>query len=368
MKRLFKKVIFYIRGAFYSFFGGMKSSEDIILHSNVNDDGCNQSITQEVNSERISKALLRGEVTQEVGELRYRTYMVDKESKDFEYYAPTLAIRKDKQDNRFIKYDNSDGEALILSQENKPKVETVLETLKQVGGRGVKTEYTIHIKRGFTTPRYRLERYIKRLDIKGEEYGHDIIDIYVTKYFNPTDFTSKGFVKSIEKTLVDKKTPDFLEFKSIYFTTSGAYGEEDLTEVSITNLKYIETKEFDGNYIIRFSGDVVSKKVDLTKKYYSKTMDEKYKTNEKKDVALHLNDYLKKDTYKCEKCGKEVVLDYEMIDALECYQGRDITKEFDEKTNSDVTEFLDMQMSEQTFGTMMCSKCLQKYLEEYNLA
>ena len=102
MKGLMKHLVNKIRLFFYSLFYGLKGTEDIVFHqTGINGDG-GTSIIKEVEDKRVSKALLKGEVTQEVEELRYRTYLVDKESKTFEYYAPTLAIKKEAQDTKFL--------------------------------------------------------------------------------------------------------------------------------------------------------------------------------------------------------------------------------------------------------------------------
>ena len=135
---------------FYGLIYGMKATEDEVLHQTANSIGGGSSIIKEVDDTRVSKALLKGEITQEVEELRYRTYKVDKESKTFEYFAPTLAMKRDKQDTKFLKYDDRDGLELITVQPNDFLVETVSETLEQVGGRGKRTQYRIKIKRNFT--------------------------------------------------------------------------------------------------------------------------------------------------------------------------------------------------------------------------
>ena len=67
------------------------------------------------------------------------------------------------------------------------------------------------------------------------------------------------------------------------------------------------------------------------------------------------------------ECGKEIILDNELIDQINVYQGRDITEENFENENPQVLEFMDMQISEQTFGKRLCSDCLQKYLKDKNL-
>ena len=94
MKRFISKITNNIKLFFYDLLYGMKATEDVVFHQSGSGDGDGTSISKQVEDTRVSKALLKGEVTQEVEELRYRTYLVDKESKCFEYYAPTLAIKK----------------------------------------------------------------------------------------------------------------------------------------------------------------------------------------------------------------------------------------------------------------------------------
>ena len=310
--------------------------------------------------------MLKGEITQEVEELRYRTYKVDKESKTFEYFAPTLAMKRDKQDTKFLKYDDRDGLELITVQPNDFLVETVSETLEQVGGRGKRTQYRIKIKRNFT-PRYKIEEYITRLDVKKLDDKHVILDMYVSKYPNDKDFKSKGFVREVEKIRDEKIKSDILDYEEVSFLTNHAYKMDDMVKFVFKSIFFREVVEFDGHYILRFKASIQQDIIDLTNIFYSKTMDEKYKNKEKKEVVLNFNDYLVKNVYKCDECGKEVVLDKEMIDSLEAYEGRDITQEKIETDNPQVLEFMDMQISEQTFGKRLCSDCLKKYLKENNL-
>ena len=48
-----------------------------------------QNVQQGTNS--LAKALLKGEMTEEVKQLVYRNYKVDREAKKYKYFAPTLA-------------------------------------------------------------------------------------------------------------------------------------------------------------------------------------------------------------------------------------------------------------------------------------
>ena len=346
----------------------MKSTEDIVFHQNGLDGNSGTSIIKQVQDKRVSKALLKGEITQEVQELRYRTYKVDKESKTYEYYSPTLALKNDKQNNKFLKYDDRDGLELITVQPNDFMVETMSETLEQVGGRGKRTEYRIKIKRNFV-PRYKIEEYVTRLDVKKLDETHVILDLYVSKYPNDKDFKSKGFVREIEKIKKKKIRSDILDYEEISFITRHAYKIDDMVKFVFNNIWFKEVVEFDGHYIVRFKASLKKDTIDLTKIYYSKTMDEKYKNKEKKEVVLNFNDYITSEVYKCEECGREVKFDKELMDALEAYNGKDITDEQELKNeeNPQVLEFMDMQISEQTFGKRLCSDCLKKYLVMNNL-
>ena len=368
MKHFWEKIKDKIQMFFYSLFYGMKSTEDIVFHQNGLNNNDGTSIIQQVQDKRVSKALLKGEVTQEVQELRYRTYKLDKESKTYEYYSPTLALKNNKQDNKFLKYDDRDGLELITVQPNDFMVETVGETLEQVGGRGKRTQFRIKIKRNFV-PRYKIEEYITRLDVKKLDETHVILDLYVSKYPNDKDFKSKGFVREVEKIRDEKIKSDILDYEEISFITKHAYRMDDMVKFVFRNIWFKEVVEFDGHYIVRFKASLHRDTIDLTKIYYSKTMDEKYKNKEKKEVVLNFNDYLTSEVYKCEECGKEVRMDKELMDALEAYNGKDITneEELEEEENPQVLEFMDMQIAEQTFGKRLCSDCLKKYLSENNL-
>ena len=74
-----------------------------------------QNVQQGTNS--LAKALLKGEMTEEVKQLVYRNYKVDREAKKYKYFAPTLALKKKEgKDNKFISYDKSDGLEVITIQ------------------------------------------------------------------------------------------------------------------------------------------------------------------------------------------------------------------------------------------------------------
>lgn len=363
MKLRMKKWIKWVSAFWKGLFVGMKTTEDTMFKGST-DIIPGTAVIQEVSDKRVSKDLLKGEVTQAVEELRYRTYKVDREAKQFEYIAPTLAFRREKQDSKFVTYEDSDSLEVITIQPNEAIVEEVVESLKYVGGRGKRSEYVIKLQRDFY-PRYRIEEYTKRLVVKKLDETHAILDFYVSKYPNDKDFKSKGFVREVEKIKDEGMRSDMTDIEKVSFVTSHAFKLNDMLEFEFDNVWFKEIVEFDGHYVLRFKSRIIKNGIDLTEQYYSKTMDEKYKNKVKKDVVIDITGTTPPQVYRCEKCGKEIVYDPEEMNEAEICQPRDIDEVIENYDS--VTDYMDAQISQQTYGIVMCKNCLKTYLEENNL-
>ena len=358
-----KKIFNWLSTLWHGLFYGMKATDEIMVTGNI-DTIPGSAIIQEVNDHRVSKALLKGEVTQEVEELRYRTYKVDREAKQYEYIAPTLAFKRDKQDSKFVSYEKNGDLELITIQPNETIVEEIAKSLGSVGTYGQREEYLIKLKRKFF-PRYRLEAYTKRLAVFKLDETHVILDFYVSKYPNDKDFKSKGFVREIEKIKDEQMHSDVLDIDNVSFTTSHAYKLNDLLQFEFNNLEFKGVSEFDGHYVIKFEACIVKNGYDLIEQYNSVSMEKKYQNKEKKDIALDLFNIPQTKVYKCECCGKEIVYDPIEMEEVAATKPREIDAETDSNTHT--TEFMDVQIVQQTYGVLLFKDCLKKYLKENNL-
>lgn len=355
-----------------------KNTETQVLTSGGTDGGDGLLIVQDVNqgAHVLSKALLKGELNEEVMQLRYRTYKVDREAKQYKYYAPTLAIKKKHgKDNKFMSYDKSDGLDIITIQENYPLKEDVTDGMTQIinGGRGEKTNYKIEITRDFI-PRFRIEEFLKKLVVKRLDDTHVILDFYFSKYpddtflnNNDVAFRSKPFIHEIEKICNGGVRSDILNMERVRFVTSHAYKLDDLIEFTFKNVWFKEVAEYDGDYILRFKASLEHNAIDLTAPFYNKKMDDKYKNKEKKDVIFDITGNVPVETYICSDCGKKVTFDAEKIDETPISQPRDIDENQVENEKWNVLEYVDMQIVEQTIGKKLCKTCLKKYLDNRGL-
>lgn len=382
--KLIKKLCNRIKAYWVGFFYGLKDTNDTVFTQAGIDNSVGTEIQQQVTENRVSKDLLKGEVTQQVEELRYRTYKVDRESKQFEYFSPTKAIRFDKQDSKFVKYDNSDNLELITIQPNHANTANIYDGTKDVDflnaklidGQGnvsinlghfdVENKYNIEIERDFM-PRFKLEAYTTRLVVKKlDDEDNMVLDFYVSKYPQEKDMKSIYFIKEVEKLMSGYRQSDITSMTRLSFVTSHAYGLNDMIEFRFDHIYYKGILEYDGHYVLKFKAHAYVNGKDQTDEFYSKSMDEKYRNNEKKEVVIDAfsggNEY---KTFVCAECGKTVEYDTEAIDNMQASLGRDITDDEISDDNS-VMSYMDLQISEQTFGKKLCSDCLKKYLNNMN--
>ena len=355
---------------------GLKNTENEVFTQLGSSHNNMISVNQEVGSHRVSKALLKGELTQEVKELRYRTYTVDREAKHYEYFSPTLAKKMDeKYDSKFVKFENSENLNVITIQPNERNIEGIYEyecrnsvdlcALQTDTSKFIepKKSYTLKVTRDFF-PRYKIEEFTKKLVVFEKEKGKSVkLDFYVSIYPDDKVFISKGFVREVENIRDNGVKSDILDMQSVSFTTLHAYKLDDMIQFEFNNLSFEKVLEFDGDYILRFSADIVVNGEDMIKEFYNKEMAEKYANKEKKERVLDLTDNFA-EKYVCERCGKEVYYDPSSIDDLNPTQGKDIDDDSDDVSDSETTEYMDMQIAEQTYGKLLCRDCLRKYLKE----
>lgn len=379
MKKWFTKVFNDIKIWVHSLAAATKNVETQTL-SQVNVDSIEGGINvvQDVNQgvHELAKALLRGELTEEVKQLRYRNYKVDREAKKYKYFSPTLALKKKEgKDNKFISFDKSDGLEVITVQYNYAISEDVLDAINQIenGGRGKKTKYKFEFKRDFI-PRFRMEEFAKKVVVKRLDETHAILDFYFSKYperfFRRSDdksFRSKVFIHEIESIRDKGVKSDMLDVEELRFVTNHAYKQDDLMEFVFKNIMFREVAEFDGDYILRFKASIEHDGIDLTAAFYNKEMAEKYENKEKKELVLDVSGGAPIETYVCSDCGKVVTFDTQKMEEMPISEARDIDAEINEEDSWSVTEYMDMQIIEQTIGKKLCKSCLKKYIDNRGL-
>lgn len=277
-----KKLWLNIRIFFTLLFKGLKNANDIAFTGNKDTDiGNGSSIEQQKEVQSVYKDMLKGEITQEVIELRHEMYFAERASKKYKYTGNGRAVKM----NDIIKYngdlETSDGLDISIVQENKEDVGSLLDyEIYNIGNEvalGEKSQgdlskskqkkFTINIKRDFLA-KFNIEQYTEKIVIKQLNDDESIIDIYVNQYMKQFNNIHKLFLKQIEQIYTGDIRNDIIEFNSISFITNNAYGAEDLLEYEFNNIQFENIIRFNEFYVLRFLGKNVKYGNDLLNDVY----------------------------------------------------------------------------------------------------
>lgn len=313
VKSFFKKI-------FYSLPFAMKGGEKILTSTNDNSSN-NMGVVEVIQENRLSKDLLKGEVTQAVEELRYRDYKVYGESKKYQYLGDGIAIKTKNQ--------TDDNKNKFFIVENKVICENVYDELKRIDSYS-SDRYVLSILY-HDIPKFKLESYASRLEVNIVDGVCDIV-LCFPKYSNKYDVKTKAFINELGK--IVKGDMNYLlknheictNMSVIDFTTYKAINEDDFIQYTLYNLECVGCVKEQHEFKLMFKVHSY-KRENLLSRFYSPTMEAKYQAKQSKDVMLSLVDSDR--ICKCEMCGLEI----NKYDA-------DITKE--------------------TIGKSLCKNCLEK--------
>lgn len=307
-------VIKTLKNLLYALPFGLKGADSEIMGVGDMTNADGTSVKQQVQDKRVAKHLLKGEITQEVEELRYRTYKIDRETDKYDYVGNGMAVKSDKK---------AVSDLIKFSQPNKLICEDVLSELNRVGKYGVE-KYTIDID--YTSPiKIKLEPFITLVDVYIKKGEQAITTLHFNDTPNPMEFKSKPFIKSLE-TLFDvfNRNDTYAlsrnEFATslfcLNFTTMNASDEEpNIINYSFSMPDLIAVQHVNGEYLLKYQWKIHTR-LDLTEKFFNAELEEKYKNKEKKKVETEkasIEDVAKDwwanhddKTIKCHICGKGI--------------------------------------------------------------
>ena len=298
------KFIRWIKNILYSVPYGMKGAGDEIMGSNISGDGNDTTINQQVSDERVARHLLKGEITQEVEELRYRTYKVDREAKNYNYIGHGVAVKKEKE-------ENVNTGVIKFSQENKLICNDILTELNRIGGYGVE-KYNINID--YLSPvRFKMHEFVTVVDVYIKEGEKAVTTLHFSDVMNPQEFKSKPFILELGKLETQFSNNDTYalsrndfasEVLCMHFTTFNATDEHP--DVILYAFKYPEligVHHEDGEFKLIYQWKEYER-TDLTDKFFNAEMEEKYRNKERKNINAGME--VAEEIVKCPICGKEV--------------------------------------------------------------
>lgn len=296
MKRLFYNIKLF----FYSLFHGIKAADSVLTTSNKEISSGGAVEEQKVEQNNLYASLLKGEVTQEVKDLRYEMYESVKQSKDWKYVGNGQAVKRNHMLVKSpMKIDEEDGLKVILIQDNKVYVQGADSSIDNIDKvlkirTEADAEHTFKATHEYLV-RHKIETYARKLVVKltGEENKFKL-DFYLSEYPVENDPRAVYVVKELESLYNSKsRTSDLIDLITLTFTTDKAYGDDDWKIYDFKIIDYIGIKKFDGNYIISFYASLPNGISDTTDGFNDEESVKKFKNKEpRKKNAISLGDAL----------------------------------------------------------------------------
>lgn len=295
-----KKLIAKIKLLFLSLFHGMKAADDVLTNNNKEISSGGAAEEQKVEQDSLYASLLRGEVTQEVKDLRYEMYESVKKSKDFKVIGYSgHAIKKNHMlDKTPMEIDNEDGLKVVLIQDNKAYIRGADSSLDNLGN-VLKTRVEADAEHTFKATheyyvRHKLETFAKKIVVKQAEGENNFkLDFYLSAYPIENDPRAVYVVKELESLYKSgSRTSDLTDLKTLTFVTDKAYGDDDWKIYDFKIREYVGIKEFDGNYILSFYASLPEDGVkDTTEEYNDEESIRKFENKEpRRKNAVSLGD------------------------------------------------------------------------------
>ena len=270
---------------------------------------------------QVADSLINGEITQEVMDLRWRTYKVLQESDGLKTeivgYEPdgTPITKTTKKDNKkglkkimLDRYDSYPLEMVVNNDEIANSGSDVMDntTLKifdeaiinydedgnsvratqgEIQGESYyatnKTVKPINIS-SETTRKFFIENYTKKLNIRKISETERLLEFYVSVYPDLDNRTSRVFINDIKKAIIDPDKATMLEIDYVDFITYKTIGANDFLEFKYKITSFDKIIEFNGNYVIKFKADVVVDGLDIMAVHMQEELEKKYKNKTKK--------------------------------------------------------------------------------------
>ena len=275
---------------------------------------------QRLTQGQVADSLINGEITQEVLNLKWRTYKIIKATEGVKSTItgydddgmpivkttkrnPRLGLKKVKVD-AFDDYklemvlDNSEislSTTESMGNENLSILDSVLENYDDDGNLVSVSHATINANELMATekgerpikitrpapPNFFIENLTKKVNVRKIKKNQRLLEFYVSKYPDEYNRTSRLFLSAIKK-VMEGTHQTFLELDEVEFITYKTIGVEDFLLFKYNNIKFDKIIEFNGFYVIKFKCHVEINGHDILDEHKVVELDNKYNQKAKK--------------------------------------------------------------------------------------
>lgn len=283
--------------------------------------GSDVTQTRRMTQGQLADSLINGEITQEVLNLKWRTYKILKASEGVtaeivgydDDGMPITKVRKKNKKNSLskVKLDSShdyklemvvdNNEIVIGSNDamNNEDINLLDEANLNYNDKGEiesathgnisfndylashKTEKPIFITRK-EQQKFNLENYTKKLNIRSIDDETKMLEFYVSIYADEYNRSSRLFISEIKKIISSETLTTSLDIDKINFISYKTLGSDDFLEYEYIVKNFDSIIEFNGYYVIKFICGVSINGKDILDEHRVESLDKKYNEKAKK--------------------------------------------------------------------------------------
>lgn len=306
----YNKIITNLRLFWHSLFKGMAAADTVINAPTGSDKSV--EIVQQVNGGGVFSDMLQQKETKRVVETRDKYYRVLKEADKWDASHITI-INEDENGVTFGNIDSVRKKTKldfmkhppVFNEENLP-IRTIQDN-KQIQKQNnlicghnpvfdpnllsnglTDFETTLTIERDDFTPRFFLEKYTKKMVVR-ENGKRVFVDFYLPTQASQFGKVDAILISNLNRIWKEKDTrSDLTDFKSLKWYSDKAWNSEDVCLFEYNDIQFIGINIFDGNFVLTFDCGVVNNGTDLSEKFKTKDLDEKYKEEAPKQDAIDI--------------------------------------------------------------------------------
>lgn len=269
---------------------------------------------------QLADSLINAEITQEVLNLKWRTYKILKATEGVKstivgYDEDNIPIVKTTKKNpklglKKIKVDHHDDYKLemvldnseialsttdIMGNEELSILDSVLENYDDDGNLVSLSHATIGSTELMATekgdrpikieridyPNFLIENYTKKLNVRNINKKEKMLEFYISSYTDEYNKNTNLLLSSIKK-VINGKHSTFLDFDAVEFLTFKTIGVDDFLLYRYENIKFDKIVEFNGFYVIKFKAKVVINGKDILEEHKVDELEKKYEQKAKK--------------------------------------------------------------------------------------
>ena len=267
----------------------------------------NTNTTRNITQGTLADDLLRGEVTQQVEELRYRTYAVMQQAskKRIKNISYSYVLDENgnptgdkKLDLENMEVEDIDDESLLSKMAAEPSdpypIELVVDNKEittdvadTIMGKGIVRNCfkltPVECVRNIT-PRFLIEKYTNKLHVRTISENEKLIEFFISKYPAAAEDRKTVFLTSMLKRIVDGSlyghNNDMFDIKEIKFTSHRTIGVKDFLRFEYDVKKFDKVVEFSEHYLIKFICEAKINGVNLLDVYKDNDLARKYENKE----------------------------------------------------------------------------------------